>query len=127
MDFVIVFFRDILDGPVYIVVVSICSILICSCIGYMGERYLEEQKKIKTHNDGNKIDSKVATGSQVVATKSVKEPSQLQEQENEKGQEAFTDSAKNSSANEEIENLPPISQVNYNVANIGSEELLEDD
>lgn len=45
MDFVIVFFRDVLDGPVYIAVSVVCSILICSCIGYMGEKYLEEKKQ----------------------------------------------------------------------------------
>lgn len=45
MDFVIVFFRDVLDGPLYIAVSIICSILICSCIGYMGERYLVEKKE----------------------------------------------------------------------------------
>lgn len=45
MDFVIVFFRDVLDGPLYIAVSIVCSILICSCIGYMGEKYLEEKKE----------------------------------------------------------------------------------
>ena len=45
MDFVIVFFRDVLDGPVYIAVSIVCSILICSCIGYMGEKYLDEKKQ----------------------------------------------------------------------------------
>ena len=45
MDFVIVFFRDILDGPLYIAVSIVCSILICSCIGYMGEKYLVEKKE----------------------------------------------------------------------------------
>lgn len=45
MDFVIVFFRDVLDGPLYIAVSIICSILICSCIGYMGEKYLVEKKE----------------------------------------------------------------------------------
>ena len=47
MDFVIVFFRDVLDGPLYIAVSIVCSILICSCIGYMGEKYLEEKKEGK--------------------------------------------------------------------------------
>ena len=47
MDFVIVFFRDVLDGPLYIAVSIVCSILICSCIGYMGEKYLVEKKGVK--------------------------------------------------------------------------------
>ncbi len=48
MDFIIVFFRDILSGPLYIAIVVINSILICSCIGYLGEQYLNRKKsKIK--------------------------------------------------------------------------------
>lgn len=39
------FFRDILDGPLYIVVVILNSILICSCIGYLGEQYLNKKKE----------------------------------------------------------------------------------
>ena len=42
MDFIIAFFRDFLDGPVYIFVTVVNSILICSCIGYLGERYLNK-------------------------------------------------------------------------------------
>lgn len=45
MDFVISFFRDVLDGPLYITISIICGILICSCIGYLGERYLNQKKK----------------------------------------------------------------------------------
>lgn len=45
MDFIIVFFRDILDGPLYIALVIINSVLICSCIGYLGENYLNRKKK----------------------------------------------------------------------------------
>lgn len=44
MEFIIHFFRDILDGPLYIAVVIINVILICSCIGYLGERYLNNKK-----------------------------------------------------------------------------------
>lgn len=44
MDFLIVFFRDVLDGPLYIAIAIINSILICSCIGYLGEQYLNRKK-----------------------------------------------------------------------------------
>lgn len=44
MEFIIVFFRDILDGPIYIVVCIFCLLMICSCIGYLGERYLNKKK-----------------------------------------------------------------------------------
>ena len=38
MEFVIVFFRDILNGPLYIITSVIAGILICSCIGYLAEQ-----------------------------------------------------------------------------------------
>ncbi len=45
VDIIIIFFRDILSGPLYVFITIINSILICSCIGYMGERYLNDKKK----------------------------------------------------------------------------------
>ena len=38
MEFIIVFFRDVLNGPLYIVTSVISGILICSCIGYLAEQ-----------------------------------------------------------------------------------------
>ena len=49
MDLFITFFRDVLDGPAYIVVAIIAGILICSCIGYLGERYLKKQETKKEY------------------------------------------------------------------------------
>ena len=51
MDFIIVFFRDVLSGPLYITVVIINSILICSCIGYLGENYLNRKKAQAKYNN----------------------------------------------------------------------------
>ena len=51
LDFIISFFRDILDGSLYIIVSVICGILICSCIGYLGEQYLNKQKKKKEFDE----------------------------------------------------------------------------
>lgn len=50
MEYVIMFFRDVLDGPLYIVVAIIAGIFVCSCIGYLAEqsenrRKQDEQKK----------------------------------------------------------------------------------
>lgn len=50
MDFVITFFRDILDGPLYFIVAFICGILFCSCIGYLGEVYLNKRKQAENFN-----------------------------------------------------------------------------
>ena len=49
MDLIITFFRDVLSGPLYIVVSIVCGILICSCIGYLGEQYLNKQKEKKEY------------------------------------------------------------------------------
>ena len=51
MDFVVVFFRDILDGPLYIVVVIINSILICACLGYLADNYLKKKKAEEDYNN----------------------------------------------------------------------------
>lgn len=51
MDFIIVFFRDILSGPLYIVICVINSILICSCIGYLGEQYLNKKNASTQYNN----------------------------------------------------------------------------
>ena len=45
MDFFITFFRDILDGPVYMVVAIICGILFCSFIGYLAEVHFNKKKQ----------------------------------------------------------------------------------
>lgn len=55
MDFIITFFRDILDGPLYIIVVILNTILICSCIGYLGERYLNNKKKKGSYINVNDV------------------------------------------------------------------------
>lgn len=49
MKFIITFFRDILDGPLYIVVSIISVILICSCIGYLAETSLNKKKSRKEY------------------------------------------------------------------------------
>lgn len=51
MDFIVVFFRDILDGPLYIIVALISGILFCSCIGYLAEQNnLKKAAKEKFNN-----------------------------------------------------------------------------
>lgn len=53
MDFIITFFRDILDGPLYIIVAIISGILICSCIGYMAEVSLNKKKAKKEYEESH--------------------------------------------------------------------------
>lgn len=51
MDLIIGFFRDVLDGPLYIIIAVICGILICSCIGYLAEQSLNKKKKEQEYNE----------------------------------------------------------------------------
>ena len=45
MDAIIGFFRDTLDGPVYIVWIVGCLILIFACIGYLAEKGIKNKKE----------------------------------------------------------------------------------
>ncbi len=61
MDFVITFFKDILDGPVYTVLVAICSVLFCACIGYLAEK--KEKKRLEKEQYVEVKNTTTATGS----------------------------------------------------------------
>mgnify|MGYP004669822331 CR=1 FL=1 len=68
MDFIIMFFRDILDGPLYIIVAIISGILICSCIGYMAEVSLNKKKAKKEYEESHaNLSSNQSEQSQVSA------------------------------------------------------------
>lgn len=131
MDFMIVFFRDILDGPLYIVVASICSILICSCIGYLGERYLNEKKAImektahKTEATGRAAfdAAKVPQENAQEIIQSAVAPS------SEQSGEAAPVEVLNTEEGDGLleEEIDPNANVNYNIASFGSDELLDDD
>lgn len=54
MEFLLWFFRDFLDGPLYIIVVIINTILICAGIGYFAEKS-QIQKKKKQEFDNNYV------------------------------------------------------------------------
>ena len=45
MDKVINFFTNVLDGPVYIVVLVVSVIMIFACIGFLAERSLKQKKE----------------------------------------------------------------------------------
>ena len=51
MDFIVVFFRDILDGPLYIGIVIVNSILICSCIGYLADNAIKRKQAKENYNN----------------------------------------------------------------------------
>lgn len=66
MDFIITFFRDILDGPLYIVVAVLSGILICSCIGYLAERsIIKKREKRKYEQEHFNVDASSIANSNV--------------------------------------------------------------
>ena len=44
MDSFVIFFRDTLDGPLYIVVVIVAVILLFACIGYLAEKSINRKR-----------------------------------------------------------------------------------
>lgn len=44
MDFLVHFFRDILDGPLYWIVVAICFFLIIFILGFLVDRHEKKEK-----------------------------------------------------------------------------------
>ena len=58
MEMVITFFRDTLNGPLYIAVAIICGILACSCIGYLAEQH-ELKKSTNNISKTEPLDARV--------------------------------------------------------------------
>lgn len=75
MDIIITFFRDILDGPLYIIVAIVCGILFCACIGYLAEKSQlkrkEKEKYVEVKNDSVSINSQVPPVAQTATTSAV--------------------------------------------------------
>ena len=53
MEQIIHFFRDTLDGPVYIVVAIIAGILLCACIGYLAEKSIKRKKALEEEENSS--------------------------------------------------------------------------
>lgn len=68
MDFIITFFRDILDGPLYIIVTVICSILICACIGYLAEKRQKKRQAKEQYVEVSNVSIPSATVASSVPT-----------------------------------------------------------
>lgn len=125
MDFVIVFFRDVLNGPLYYVVAVINSILICSCIGYLGERYLNEKKLRLEHAATHAALANNVNGEGDDQAQREGIPgSQDQSLTTEVAEEIVKQAVNPTEAKEEV-----VSNENvvYNSTTISSDELLDDD
>ena len=54
MENIIHFFRDILDGPLYVIVVIISILLLCVCIGYLidvRQKHIYKEQEINSNQD----------------------------------------------------------------------------
>lgn len=66
MDFIITFFRDVLDGPLYIVIAVIAGILVCSCIGYLAERsIIKKREKRRYEQEHFNVDTSSVASSNI--------------------------------------------------------------
>lgn len=61
LDIIISFFRDVLSGPVYIVVLVVGIIGICACIGYLAEETMKRKELADKQNKMYASVSDVAT------------------------------------------------------------------
>ena len=121
MDFVIVFFRDILSGPLYYVIAVINSILICSCIGYLGERYLNEKKLRLEYVASHATVANANNGEGAVQAQNV--DGQKQAPVTQVAEEIVKHAVNPTEVKKEISN----EEVVYNSTTISSDELLDDD
>lgn len=55
MEFFVTFFRDIIDGPAYIIVTVVAAILLCACIGYLAEKKLKSKKQTTSNAAKNNV------------------------------------------------------------------------
>lgn len=67
VDIVIEFFRDTLDGPLYIVWVIICVVLIFACIGYLADKGIKNKKEKEKYATVNQ-DPTAVNGQAVVVS-----------------------------------------------------------
>lgn len=75
------FFRDILDGPIYIIVVIISLIIIMGIIGFIMERYQKEKEEGSVVKEVNAAQPQVASTLVISSTPNTKEPDHQQPQE----------------------------------------------
>ena len=121
MECVIVFFRDILSGPLYYVIAVINSILICSCIGYLGERYLNEKKIRLEYVASHATVANANNGEGAVQAQNV--DGQKQAPVTQVAEEIVKQAVNPTEVKKEISN----EEVVYNSTTISSDELLDDD
>ncbi len=74
MDKIIYFFRDTLDGPLYIATVVLCVILLFACIGYLAERKLKDKKEKEKYATVDASSQKAATIEEVTGTQAAEVP-----------------------------------------------------
>lgn len=110
MDFIITFFRDILDGPLYIIVAIISGILICSCIGYLAERSINKKKeKQKYEQEHYDVDQEEQTNSNRVENNVVQQ--NISNNDINDIQDSVTVNANINAIPQSISNIDPLNQV----------------
>lgn len=125
MDFIIGFFRDVLDGPLYVITTIINIILICSCIGYLAEQSLNKKKQKeqydnthanienKADNDlQNQIDLNNNENLELVTPSMINGNVPIQQDNSKNQQQSIPEPIMTTQDNQQIQNQIPNSTVN---------------
>ena len=117
MDTIIGFFRDTLDGPIYIVWIVGCLILIFACIGYLAEKGIKNKKEKEKYANVNDTNNDVP----VVTT--ISEEEAVPNEEEKQVQESVATDSVSSVPSEEVK---PVSTQPVETTSVVSSDVVED-
>ena len=117
MDTIIGFFRDTLDGPIYIVWLVGCLILIFACIGYLAEKGIKNKKEKEKYANVNDTNNDVPVATTISEEEAV--PNEVEKQV----QESVATDSVSSVPSEEVK---PVSTQPVETTSVVSSDVVED-
>ena len=117
MDTIIGFFRDTLDGPIYIVWIVGCLILIFACIGYLAEKGIKNKKEKEKYANVNDTNNDVPVATTISEEEAV--PNEVEKQV----QESVATDSVSSVPSEEVK---PVSTQPVETTSVVSSDVVED-
>lgn len=117
MDTIIGFFRDTLDGPIYIVWIVGCLILIFACIGYLAEKGIKNKKEKEKYANVNDTNNDVPVATTISEEEAV--PNEVEKQV----QESVVTTPVSNVPSEEVK---PVSTQPVETTSVVSSDVVED-
>ena len=118
MDTIIGFFRDTLDGPIYIVWIVGCLILIFACIGYLAEKGIKNKKEKEKYANVNDTNNNVP-----VSTPISEEVNSVSNEVEKETQESVVTTPVSNVPSEEVK---PVSTQPVETTSVVSSDVVED-